>query len=231
MFRPLLSALLVSVLALGCKSLSAKHSPVHHSPLAWSPWKTAGWPPNDKDSKSKGPSAPTARDDIREQMAARATALLEKGEERPGFGAEDVDKALAASKVDLSWRAGDGLKALVDLARKRSAYHTDGAPERGDIVLFHNQRDLNANNENDDWLTGAGIVVDRSGRTFDAVIRTGHAPRRITACPSKPSYRTENGEVINSFVRIPTKADPRDTAYLAGQLYAGHVDIEVLCRR
>ena len=161
-------------------------------------------------------------------MVAKAMSLLEKGTESPGFGAEDVDRALSDLTVKTPWHADKGLEALVSLARQRGAYDTGGEPLPGDIVLFHNQLDLNANSENDDWLTGAGIVLETSGLTFDAAIRTGHAPRRVTACPDKPSHRTSGDDVINSFVRIPTRADPKDTAYLAGQLYAGHINIEKL---
>ena len=167
-------------------------------------------------------------EDLRSKLVSRATELLEDEEERPEFGATDLGRILVELKIDLDWQSKHGIDALVRSAQKKQAYSAEGEPRPGDIVLFHNQRDVNGNGENDDWHTGLGIVIKSRGDRFEAVTRTGHAPRRIHVCPNSPSFRMVGGKLVNSFVRIPQKSDPGDTAYLAGQLYAGYIDIDKL---
>jgi hypothetical protein len=72
------------------------------------------------------------------------------------------------------------------------------------------------------------VVVETDGPRFKAVTRTGHAPREIAVWPDGPSVEVLDGEKVNSYLRIPSRADPEDAEYLAGDLYAGYVDVEAL---
>ncbi len=203
-----------------CATLSTDHEPVLHTPFAETRW----------EHRRDEPAPPTVKD-VRAQVVAAALDILEKGGARNAYGETDLDDIFRKIEPRPQWTAGDGLDALVSLAKRRGAYHTDGETTPGDIVLFHNQRDVNGNGENDDWLTGAGVVVESRGLRFEAMVRTGNAPRRISALTDRPSLRTDRGTVTNSYVRVPQRSDPPDTAYLAGQLYAGHIDIDALLAR
>ncbi len=161
-------------------------------------------------------------------MVAEAENLLSVDDAHGSFGAEDLETMLNTLDVRAGWRAEQGLDALVSLARKKDAFDNDTRPTPGDIVFFHNEFDANLNGETDDWLTGCGVVVDRHGAQFTAVTRTGHAPRRVVVSADGPAVRMVEGEIVNSYLRVPSRADPADAAYLAGQLYAGYVDIEKL---
>jgi hypothetical protein len=162
---------------------------------------------------------------LRDRMVTRANALLEARADADGYGEQDLGSVFQNLELNLSWSADKGTSALVTLARKHGAYHTDTDPRPGDIVLFHNQLDVNGNGKMDDWLTGCGIVTSLSGGKFRAVVRTGHALKQVVVWPDGPSRRKINGKKTNYFLRVPTRADSSDTEYLAGQLYAGYIDI------
>jgi len=227
----LLPLLLLVVAA--CASEKAR-GPAYHSPLlrsAWEPLFPRPTPPSEGgqgEESDSGSSGTAAGPDAREKVLAGATKLLGQTEERSGYGAQDLEQILEQAIPGLEWNASQGLAALVDIAERAGAHDTDGRPRPGDIVLFHNQVDANGNGEVDDWLTGCGVVLDRDGPRFRAVIRTAHAPREIVAWPDGPAVRQHDGEVINSFLRVPHRSDPKGTVYLAGGLYAGHIDVDDL---
>jgi hypothetical protein len=222
MFRLALWAMLLT----GCSSLSYEHRPQYHNPLAATRWDRLAPRPVPGGNASSGGAADAKS--VRSLMVAQAEALMRTAEVRDGYGAEDVKRAMKSAGVKVDWRPAQGLAPLVDLARKRGAYLAAGRPRLGDIVLFHNQWDENANAEVDDWLTGAGVVVEAWGKRFNAVVRTGYAPRRVTVWPDGPAERMVDGEKVNDFLRVPTRSDPPDTPYLANQLYAGFIDVEKL---
>lgn len=222
------AAILLTLLVLGCGSASYDGS-LHRSPLLRGEWDplVARTSLPEESGDDRGSSSPV---DLRERMTRRGLALLEDGNASGDYGAADLEPILADLLPDLGWSASSGLGTLVDKARSLDAYRTTGDPTKGDIALFNNQLDANGNGKLDDWLTGCGVVVGESGHAFEFVTRTGHAPRRAVAWPDGPSAATAGGEKINSFVRIPHRSDPPATRYLAGQLYAGHIDLGALAR-
>ena len=220
------SVFILTFFAWSCGQTGTAH---HHTPFArtdWEPLTPARSLTNSQTSKSTSHSEDMG--DIREQMVVKAEDLLENGSESPGFGAEDLETIFSSIGVDVNWQASSRLDALVSLAKKKGAYKTDSGPDAGDVVLFHNQVDANGNGLVDDWLTGCGVVVDLNRPKFDAVVRTGHAPKLVTVWPDGPSRNTVSSETVNSYLRVPNRSDPQDTMYLAGQLYAGYIDIEQL---
>lgn len=228
-------AALILALALVACGNEKLRGPAYHSPLLRSDWdplvpRPARLQDNDGSSSTNGggeqPAGPDA--DPRAAMIAGARDLLGQTEERSGYGAPDLERILGRAIPSLDWRASQGLAALVETAERAGAYSTDGDPRPGDIALFHNQVDANGNGQVDDWLSGCGVVVERDGPLFVAVVRTGHAPREIAAWPDGPAVRILDGQVVNSFLRVPHRSDPEDTPYLAGTLYAGHIDVDEL---
>jgi hypothetical protein len=161
-------------------------------------------------------------------MVKEAETVLASGTVKDDFGAEDLAGILDRVDVRIKWQARQGLTELVALAKKKRAYRTRGAPEAGDIVLFDNQWDANVNGKLDDRYTGCGVVTWTDGAKFQAIVRTGNAPRRVTAWPDGPARRIVDGEKINDFMRVPSRSDPVDTPYLAGQLYVGYIAVDQL---
>jgi len=233
MGRPRCIALLVGAMAAGCSGPAFEHA------LPSSPLLAAEWPvpfearaaaPGDDGAPEADGGVEDEEGDVRGRMVAAARRWLRDGADRPerGYGARDMDEILAQVMPGLSWDASNGLDDLVSLARERKAYRSDARPRRGDVALFHNQYDVNANGAFDDWLTGCAVVLDTDGPRFTAATRTGHAPREIVVWPDGPSTEKIDGEKVNSYLKIPTRADPADAEYLAGDLYAGHIDVEAL---
>jgi hypothetical protein len=141
-----------------------------------------------------------------------------------GNGEHEAAQVLEKAGAKVDWSASNGLGELVRLAEKRRAYRVDGAPRLGDIVLFHNTRDANEDKQNNDWHSAAGIVL-QAGRPFESRVCVQGLSRLVRAWPNGPAVREHRGEVVNSFLRVPTHDDPPGTAYLSGSLYAGHIDI------
>ncbi len=216
------------LLLTGCAAIRPADQYPYHSPLSnsrFDPLLPRRLPSSRSVPEQSNSDQPR---DIRPKMVAQAKALLKSGKEHDSYFVIDLETILDNVSGPTGWQKEQGLTALVSIARKKDAFHSEGRPIPGDIALFHNQFDANANSEADDWLTGCGIVVDQYGQQFDAIVRTGHAPRQVTVWPDGPAQRIVDGKKANDFLRVPDRSDPKDTAYLAGQLYAGHIDIEKL---
>jgi hypothetical protein len=221
---------IIAIVLTSCSTGGSVRDTFYHTPLASSEWRALT--PRQTPGSGKPGNSDRRRDrddgDIRARMIAEAEALLAQAGEGSGYGAEDLQTILEKVRGRLGWRSDQGLDALVSLGKKNGAYRLDDEPAPGDIALFHNQVDANMNGELDDWLTGCGVVTRRDGPRFEAVVRTGNAPRQVIVWPDDPSRRTANGKTVNSYLRIPSRSDPAGTAYLAGRLYAGYLDIEQL---
>lgn len=213
----------MAIFVFGCGRLQFTHEPVFHTPLVEQTRFNKKTPkPSKKRPNLSG---------IRARALRVAETLVHENEQKDDFGESDVMRLLKSVQSTLPWKAQDGVPALARQAQIRRAFNADGRPLPGDIVLFHNQFDRNRNFENDDWHTGCGIVIDAKRDRFIAIIRTGHRPRKVVVSSSYPSIKEKHGETVNSFVRIPTPSDPENTEYLAGQLYAGHIDLEKMPSR
>ena len=212
-----------------CEAVRPSDRPRFHTPLARTDWET-GVPRKTPGAKNSGhgQGGVAGADDLGERMVTEARMWMERDVPNRGFGGQDLARIFERVGIAIGWTGEQGMSGLVNLAKKKDAYFADGDPFVGDVVLFHNQTDVNSNGQNDDWFTGCGIVVQRDGSAITAVTRTGHSPRQVTIRPEAPSQRIVDGEIVNSFVRVPLRADPSDTLYLAGQLYAGYIRIEKL---
>ncbi|MCU0663556.1 MAG: hypothetical protein MUC50_14670 [Myxococcota bacterium] len=160
-------------------------------------------------------------------MQKSAPIGREPGSECLGDGGHEAEQVLKKAASPVTWSAADGLGKLVHLAQSRRAYRVDGSPKVGDIVLFHNTHDANGDGQNNDLLSSAGIIL-AGGAKFEAEVCAQGRLRRVLAWPDGLAVREYRGKLVNSFLRVPTHADPAGTAYLAGSLYAGHIDIDRL---
>lgn len=203
----------------GCAGLRYEHEGISYSPLANS--KGAGI----FDDPAFGGQNALG---IRKDAVVFAENRLKEATWKSDFGQTDVADLFDALKARVAWSKDKPLSDLIRAAERRKAFSTEDLPRPGDIVLFHNQSDRNGNRTVDDWLTGCGIVIEIIDKTFIALVRTGRGPRSVYVTFDTPSVRERTGRVINSFLRVPSPADPVDTEYLAGQLYAGRIDIERL---
>jgi hypothetical protein len=156
---------------------------------------------------------------------------------RPARPATSSGAAIARRCRGLRGRtfAGPREKATLQLLRacvgqSLSARALSGArlhrdPRVGDVVLFHNTRDANANRKPDDRFTDAGVVIERRGARvrFLYLHPTSGRVRIGSLNLAQPNRRRlgRSARVQNTFLRIKRRSDPPSTRYLAGQLLAG----------
>jgi len=233
----MLRVLLLIVFLTACSGTTHR-APLHRSPLMrtdWTPLITGrSLPASDSGHAGSGDQVEadkTKQADLRRRVISRARDILGKGSHNSSYGTADLSAILDKVLPGLDWDDSQGLESLMELARDAGAYHRDGQPSPGDIILFDNQRDTNGNGRADDRLTGCGVLMDIMGDRLTIMGRTGHGPREIVAWPGGPARDRLDGEKINSFLRIPHRSDPPDTEYLACRLFSGYIDIEQLAQK
>ena len=102
-------------------------------------------------------------------------------------------------------------------------YGAEREPLPGDLVFFENTYDRNRNGVADDGITHVGLV-ERVRRDGSVVFlhRGGRGVGRGSLDLRHPSQaRGALGEPRNTVLRARRARDPRGTAYLAGELFAG----------
>lgn len=119
--------------------------------------------------------------------------------------------------------AANGVRLIYRHVASRGVVHEGPDARPGDIVFFHNTWDRNGDGRLNDLLTHVGIVerVERDG-TVVFVSRVSRGIERYRMNLAHPGvHRTPDGRVLNDYLRRKRRADPANTRYLAGELFAG----------
>ena len=152
-----------------------------------------------------------------------ARALVGKPLEPAAFLGELVETTTVSSAVAERAAQNPVRDLFVRLRRQKKTFE-EGTPRAGDLVFFHNTRDLNGDNRNNDWYTSVGVVtrVDDDG----TVVFIGPGPRDVQEMRlnlGRPRTRRDEKrqQVLNDYVRPKRLSDPSVTQYLAGELFAG----------
>jgi hypothetical protein len=105
----------------------------------------------------------------------------------------------------------------------RAAALRRNAPRAGDVVLFDNTRDVNANRRLDDRLSDAGVVTAVTGSRVHFIFLRGGRSRAGVLNLEQPHRRRLSSlrRIENTYLRTKLPSDPPQTRYLAGQLLAG----------
>ena len=112
--------------------------------------------------------------------------------------------------------------------RNRGLSYDTERPSVGDIVFFHNTKDVNKDGRNNDWYSATGVITDVSARgtvTFVSVVND--EVRKLVMNLGRPEVRRDEAEqsVLNSYLRSRKMSDPEYTQYLAGELFAGYASV------
>lgn len=143
---------------------------------------------------------------------------------RPLGGFRDDCSGYASAALSLAGVDADGTVAtLYDRALANDALRWSD-PRPGDLVFFDDTHDRDDDGGGGDALTHVGIVVDVDpdgvARFLQAGTRRGRSTGVIDV--ERPSmHRDAEGNEVNSYLRSPGSWDADDTAYLAGELWAG----------
>jgi len=109
-------------------------------------------------------------------------------------------------------------------AKDRGQIHHDKRPQPGDIAFFDNTYDRNGNGRRDDSLTHVAVVIEVLD---DGTILLGHGGTSKGRAELRMNLihptvrRTEDGQILNDYLRARRKGEPENGKYLAGQLLRG----------
>lgn len=139
-----------------------------------------------------------------------------------------IGKVLAVNEVESLDPAKGSLRDLYKEFRNRGLTYDGEEPSVGDLVFFHNTKDVNSDARNNDWYSACGVVTevsDTGSITFVASI--GGQVQELKMNLNRPEVRRdEKGSVtMNSYLRNKSLEDPEFTQYLAGELFAGFVSL------
>ncbi len=119
--------------------------------------------------------------------------------------------------------AANGVRLIYRHVASRGLVHQGPDPRPGDLVFFHNTWDRNGDGRTNDLLTHVGIVerVETDG-TVVFVSRVSQGIERYRMHLGLPMvHRSQDGRVLNDYMRRKHSADPTPTRYLTGELFAG----------
>jgi len=141
-----------------------------------------------------------------------------------------VLKVLKVNELESGAGESPDLRDLYKAYRNRGLTFDGEEPSIGDLVFFHNTRDVNSDSRNNDWYSACGVVTDvnHSGVvTFIAALNGKVQEFQMNL--DRPEVRRDEavGTVMNSNLRNKSLEDPEFTQYLAGELFAGFVTLPV----
>jgi hypothetical protein len=143
---------------------------------------------------------------------------------RPLGGFRDDCSGFASAALSLAGVAADGTVAtLYDRAIANDALRWSD-PRPGDLVFFDDTHDRDDDGGGGDALTHVGIVVDVDPDGVTHFLQAGTRRGRTDGVidVERPSmHRDADGKLVNSYLRAPRSWDASETAYLAGELWAG----------
>lgn len=116
----------------------------------------------------------------------------------------------------------NGVRLIHHHISRHGKFHQGPVVRPGDLVFFDNTWDYNGDGLINDPLTHVGIVErqERDG-TVVFISRVAGAIERYRMNLALPHvHRTEEGRVLNDYIRRKDPGDPLNTTYLTGQLFA-----------
>jgi len=118
--------------------------------------------------------------------------------------------------------AANGVRIIHAHIRQRGTFHEGPIVHPGDLVFFDNTWDFNRDGKVNDPLTHIGIVERmESNGTIIFISRVADAIERYHMNLSLPHvHKTSDGRILNDYLRRRDAADPSNTGYLAGELFA-----------
>lgn len=134
------------------------------------------------------------------------------------YATQQVELYEGLGKLD----GGNGVGRIYTHVVEHGRIHQGPAVHPGDLVFFHNTWDFNRDGRFNDPLTHVGVVeqVERDG-TVVFVSRVSAGAERYRMNLQEPHrHKTDDGRVLNDYMRRRTPGDPSEAQYLAGQLFA-----------
>ncbi|WP_447978993.1 CHAP domain-containing protein [Candidatus Nitrospira bockiana] len=177
---------------------------------------------------SAGPAAPHPEAIVRTAAGLVGARTIAVDGRRVTYDCAGVTRAIyLAHGIDLyEGEAHDpganGVRLIYDHVRAHGRLHRGPAVRRGDLVFFDDTWDFNGDGLVNDPLTHVGVVerVESDG-TIVFISRVSGAVERYRMNLASPHvHRSQDGRVLNDYMRRKRRNDPEGTRYLTGQLFA-----------
>ncbi len=117
---------------------------------------------------------------------------------------------------------GNGVRLIHNHVRQHGTLHRGSSVSPGDLVFFDNTWDFNGDGKLNDPLTHVGVVerLEPDG-TVVFISRVANAVERYRMNLDQPHvHKTEEGRVLNDYIRRKLLTDPDHTARLTGELFS-----------
>ena len=116
----------------------------------------------------------------------------------------------------------NGVRIIHAHIRQHGTFHQGPVAHPGDLVFFNNTWDYNGDGEVNDPLTHVGIVERQEPNgTVIFISRVAGAVERHRMNLHLPHvHKTADGRILNDYLRRKDVADPANTGYLTGELFA-----------
>ncbi len=118
--------------------------------------------------------------------------------------------------------ATNGVRLIYNHIRTHGRIHRGPVVQPGDLVFFDNTWDVNGDGRINDPLTHVGVVeaVEHDG-TVVFISRVASAIERYRMNLAQPHvHRTDDGRLLNDYLRRKHSRDGQHTPYLTGELFA-----------
>lgn len=116
----------------------------------------------------------------------------------------------------------NGVRIIHAHIQQQGTFHQGPVVHPGDLVFFDNTWDYNGDGKVNDPLTHVGIVErqEKDG-TVIFISRVVGAVKRYRMNLGFPHvHKSANGRILNDYLRRKDSADPANTRYLSGELFA-----------
>ncbi|NWF72207.1 MAG: hypothetical protein HXY51_04045 [Nitrospirae bacterium] len=116
----------------------------------------------------------------------------------------------------------NGVRIIHAHIQQQGTFHQGPVAHPGDLVFFNNTWDFNRDGKVNDPLTHVGIVERQEPNgTIVFISRVAGAIERYHMNLSLPHvHKTSDGRILNDYLRRKDVADPSNTGYLTGELFA-----------
>ena len=116
----------------------------------------------------------------------------------------------------------NGVQIIYEHIRQQGRFHQGPVAHPGDLVFFDNTWDYNGDGKVNDPLTHIGIVERQEPNgTVIFISRVAGAVERYRMNLDQPHvHKTDDGRILNDYLRRKDVSDPANTGYLTGELFA-----------
>ena len=217
------------VTLVGCAVQQVERHPVERPPIEYPP----GEPPRTSLSTERPCCRSIGRVPSRSAIARTAAKLvgaktIESNGRRIDYDCAGVTRAVFLKHgIDLYDGEpvdpnANGVRIIHAHIQQQGKFHQGPVVHPGDLVFFDNTWDYNGDGKVNDPLTHVGIV-ERQAKdgTVVFISRVAGAIKRYRMNLGLPHvHKTANGRILNDYLRRKDSADPANTRYLSGELFA-----------